>query len=89
MVEATVEVKNKAGLHARPSSLIVKICATSDSEVLIGRAGNLINAKSIMGVLTLGAGLGTKLIVRAEGSDENEVIEKLKLLFENKFANEE
>ncbi len=89
MVKITVTVKNKAGLHARPSSLIVKTCAIYNSEVYIGREGNLINAKSIMGVLTLGAGFGTELIIQAVGEDEAQVTEKLALLFDNKFANEE
>ncbi len=89
MVETKVIVQNKAGLHARPSSLIVKISSASESEVYIGRSGNLINAKSIMGVLTLGAGFGTELILRAEGSDEAEVVKKLKSLFDSKFTNDE
>ena len=89
MIEITVVVKNKAGLHARPSSLIVKTCVLYNSEVYIGREGNLINAKSIMGVLTLGAGFGTELTIQAEGDDEVQVTKKLAQLFDSKFANEE
>lgn len=88
MVEETVTILNKAGLHARPSSMIVKVASKYDSEVFIGLEQSMVNAKSIMGVMTLGAGVGTELIIRAEGEDEQEVIDELKALFERKFADE-
>lgn len=86
MVETKVTILNKAGLHARPSSMIVKTASKYDSETYLGTENYMINAKSIMGVMTLGASVGTELILRAEGDDETEVVEEIKTLFENKFA---
>lgn len=86
MVKTTVTILNKAGLHARPSSMLVKLISQCDAEVFIGLENSMVNAKSIMGVMTLGAGVGTELILTAEGEDEEEIVEKIKTLFANKFS---
>ncbi len=86
MAETRVTIQNKAGLHARPSSMIVKIASKYSCEVYIGTENNMINAKSIMGVMTLGAGYGTDIVVRAEGDDEEKVVAEIKALFDNKFT---
>lgn len=88
MKEITVKIKNKAGLHARPSSMIVKVASNYECEVYLGTKNNMINAKSIMGVMTLGAGFGTELLLRTEGEDEQQALEEIQSLFENKFINE-
>ena len=86
MVEARVTIQNRAGLHARPSSMIVKVASKYQCDVYIGTKNNMINAKSIMGVMTLGAGYGTEVVVHAEGDGEEKVLEEIKSLFDNKFA---
>lgn len=89
MAETRVTIQNKAGLHARPSSMIVKVASKYVCEIYIGTENNMVNAKSIMGVMTLGAGYGTNIVVRAEGDDEEKAIEEIKLLFDSKFTNTE
>lgn len=89
MVEKKVTVLNKAGLHARPSSMIVKTASHYDVEIFIGTEGYMVNAKSIMGVMTLGAGIGSELTIRVEGDEEEEeeeAIETIVQLFTNKFS---
>ncbi len=86
MAETHVTIQNKAGLHARPSSMIVKIASKYMCEIYIGTKNNMVNAKSIMGVMTLGAGYGTDIVVRAEGDNEENAIQEIKLLFDNKFT---
>ena len=86
MVKTTVTILNKAGLHARPSSMLVKLISQYESDVFIGLENSMVNAKSIMGVMTLGAGMGTALILTAEGDDEEEVVREVKILFMNKFT---
>ena len=61
MLETQVTIQNKAGLHARPSSMIVKVASNYPCEVYIGTENNMINAKSIMGVMTLGAGYKNRI----------------------------
>lgn len=89
MTETTVIIQNKAGLHARPSSMIVKTASNYPCEIYLGTDNNMINAKSIMGVMTLGASYGTELILRAEGEREAEALNEIKALFDNKFANDQ
>ncbi len=85
-VEKKVIVKNKAGLHSRPSSMIVKLASLVEGKIYIGTEGNMVNAKSIMGVMTLGAGQGTELLLQAEGSNAAEIVEKICTLFHNRFT---
>jgi phosphocarrier protein len=86
MTEKEVTVTNRAGIHTRPAASIVKLSARFKSDVYIIRDGFQINAKSIIGVMTLAAEQGAKLIVRTEGEDEVQAIEKLSELFENGFG---
>ncbi len=86
MLEKHVTILNKAGLHARPSSMIVKVASKYNSEVYLGYEGNMINAKSIMGVMTLGAGYGVELKLVVDGSDEGDAIKEIGALFKNKFT---
>lgn len=78
-------VKNRAGIHARPAALIAQTANKFSSEVLIEKDSITINAKSIMGVITMAAGYQTSLTIRAEGSDEEAAVNAIQLLFENKF----
>lgn len=85
MIEQTITVTNRAGVHARPSAMIVQSIKDFKSNVYFEKDNDRINAKSIMGVLTLGAAYGTKLKIVAEGDDEAQALEKVVKLFESKF----
>ena len=86
-----LEIKNKLGIHARPASLIAKTAMKFDSEIHIKtlNAQERINAKSIMGIMLLAAAKGVKIIIEADGQDEDEAIfELVELIVENKFFEE-
>lgn len=68
-VEQSTIIRNRLGLHARPAAALVKAAAQFQSEISVGKDGNWVNAKSIMGVLTLAAEFGSTVTVRAEGED--------------------
>jgi phosphocarrier protein len=85
MVEQKVKVTNRAGIHARPAALLVQKLTQFKSAVYIEKDSDRINAKSIMGVITLGAAYGTELTIKAEGEDEVQALEALLRLFETKF----
>ncbi|MFA6562813.1 MAG: HPr family phosphocarrier protein [Verrucomicrobiia bacterium] len=80
-----VEVINKQGIHARPAAMFVKTAAKYESEVGIEKEGEIVNGKSIIGLLMLAAGQGTKLTLTAEGRDAEKALAELSKLFENKF----
>lgn len=88
MVEKIVIVKNRAGIHARPAALIAQTANKFSSEVLIEKDDTVINAKSIMGVITMAAGYQTALTIKAEGTDAEAAVSALQALFENKFEEE-
>ncbi|MEO8621312.1 MAG: HPr family phosphocarrier protein [bacterium] len=86
MVERSVQILNKNGLHARPAAEIVKTSAKFQSEVTLVRDGMEVNGKSIMGVMMLAAECGATLVLRADGSDANEALDALAALILNKFG---
>lgn len=88
MIEREVTVSNRAGIHARPAAMIVQTASRYDSKIMLGKDNEEINAKSIMGIITLGAGYDTVLTLRVEGSDEQEAADALAALFENRFQEE-
>lgn len=88
MIEREVKVSNRAGIHARPAAMIVQTASRYDSKIMLGKDNEEINAKSIMGIITLGAGYDTVLTLRVEGSDEQEAADALAALFENRFQEE-
>lgn len=88
MIRKKVIIKNRAGIHARPATLIVQTASAFQSKVFIEKDGVEINAKSIMGILTLGAGYNVELTIAANGEDETEVVEALAKLFETRFEEE-
>jgi phosphocarrier protein len=87
-VEANVEVKNRLGLHLRAASALAQTASKFESEVKIGRGKSLINAKSVTGLMMLGAGIGSKLKVRAEGPDAREAVKAVQTLFDQRFGEE-
>ncbi|MCL2764681.1 MAG: HPr family phosphocarrier protein [Treponema sp.] len=88
MTEKIVTVVNRAGIHARPSALLVQTTKNFISNIYIEKGTDRINAKSIMGIITLGAAYGTELKIIAEGTDEETAVEALVKLFESKFEEE-
>jgi len=88
MTEKIITVTNRAGIHARPSALLVQTTKNFSSNIYIEKGNDRINAKSIMGIITLGASYGTELKIIAEGEDEETAVETLVKLFESKFEEE-
>lgn len=86
MVELEVEIVNRAGIHTRPASLIVKTASKFKSEVYLVKDGYAINAKSIIGIMTMGAGKGSKIIISTEGEDEQEAAQAMYQLISEGFG---
>lgn len=86
IIDTEVTVKNRAGLHTRPAAGMVKLCAKFKSEIFLSRDGFEINAKSIIGVMTLAAEQGCTLQLRIEGEDAEEVEQAVKAYFEDGFG---
>lgn len=85
MIEKTVKISNKAGLHTRPAATIVKLAAKYKSEFYIFRDGMNINGKSIIGVMTLAAEMGSELKLTFDGVDEHQASEEILAYFERGF----
>lgn len=85
MIEKTTTIKNRAGIHARPATLIVKEASKFKSNIYIEKGSEKINAKSILCILTLGGTYNSEIKVLADGEDEKEAIEALINLIDNKF----
>lgn len=88
MTQKEITIKNRAGIHARPAALIVQTANEFDSDIFMEKNGNKINAKSIMGIITLGAAYNTDLLVIADGEDEEAAVAAIVKLFENRFEEE-
>ncbi|MGH7678693.1 MAG: HPr family phosphocarrier protein [Gemmatimonadaceae bacterium] len=86
MVERTVTIANKNGLHARPAAEIVKAAAKFKADIHLVRDDLEVNGKSIMGVMMLAAEFGAQLLLRAEGPDAEEAIGAIAQLIESKFG---
>lgn len=89
MVSAKVKVLNESGLHARPSSELVKTASRFKSEFFIKMYGYKVNGKSILGVMTLAAECGAEMELIVDGPDEDLALKTLTELFENKFNTDE
>lgn len=85
MTEKTLIVRNRAGIHARPASMIAQAANKFSSEIMIEKDSVTVNAKSIMGVITMAAGYNTVLLLKADGPDEKQAVETIFELFESKF----
>jgi phosphocarrier protein len=86
MLKRTIKVSNKLGLHARASAKLTQTASRFQSGVWISRNGRRVNAKSIMGVMMLAAGLGSTIELEAEGPDEEAAMGTLEALFHDKFG---
>ena len=89
MIEKEYVVNNKLGLHARPASMFVSTTGRFQSRVKVVKDNQEIDGKSIMGLLMLAAGPGTKLTIKVSGPDEEEAILALDDLFSRKFDDED
>jgi phosphocarrier protein len=88
MVEQIVTIQNRAGIHARPSAMLVQTAKDFNANIYLEKGNDRINGKSIMGILTLGASYGTEIKVIAEGEDEQAALEAMVKLFDKKFEEE-
>jgi phosphocarrier protein len=88
MIQRTVTIRNRAGMHARPAALLVKTASSFASKIYIEKDNERVNGKSIMGVITLGATYNTELLVIADGPDEAQAVDAIEKLFESRFEEE-
>ena len=86
MPQATTTVSNKLGLHARASAKLTKLAGSFPCEVWISKGERRVNAKSIMGVMMLAAGLGSEVEIETDGTDEQQAQTALLALFNDKFG---
>ena len=86
MIRKTLRISNKLGLHARASAKLTKLAASFKSDVFLRRGDRRINAKSIMGVMMLAAGIGTEVELETEGADERAAMDALLALIADKFG---
>ena len=88
MAQKDIVIQNRAGIHARPAAMLVQATKNFKSNIFFERETNRINAKSIMGIITLGAAYGSEIKIIAEGEDEEAAVDALVHLFESKFEEE-
>ena len=86
MIKTTTTISNKLGLHARASAKLTKLAGSFPCEVFMSRGERRVNAKSIMGVMMLAAGIGSTVEVETSGEREQEAMEALLALIEDKFG---
>lgn len=86
MIKTTVTISNKLGLHARASAKLTKLAGSYACDVWMARNGRRINAKSIMGVMMLAAGLGSEVEIETDGQDEQQAMDALLALINDKFG---
>ena len=89
MTQKEVEIINKLGLHARASARLTQLANSFAAEVWITRNGRRVNAKSIMGVMMLAAGMGATVEIEADGADEADAVCAIERLFAEKFGEPE
>ncbi len=90
MVEQEVTIENKLGLHLRAAAVFIETANKFPCQVFLRKAGQeKINAKSIMGIMTLGAACGSRVTVLTDGENEIEALEKLAALIRNRFGEKE
>jgi len=86
MQKRSIKVVNKLGLHARASAKLTQLASSFKSAVWISRNGRRVNAKSIMGVMMLAAGLGSTVELETDGPDEAEALDAIEKLFLDRFG---
>jgi phosphotransferase system HPr (HPr) family protein len=89
MMEKEVTIENKLGMHLRAAALFIETGNKYRCQVFLRKGERQVNAKSIMGLLTLGAALGSKVTITTEGEDEREALDALIALVANRFGEKE
>jgi len=84
-IEKEVTIVNRLGLHARPAAMFVRIASRHRAEIWVSKEGEEINGKSIMGLMMLAAGQGSKLRIRCDGPDADKAMEELEELIKAGF----
>lgn len=88
MIEKEIEIINRLGLHARAAAKLVHLASGYRSDVTLSMNGEVVDAKSILGILLLAAGQGSKLLLRCEGEDEDEAMDAVTTLIAERFDEE-
>jgi phosphocarrier protein len=86
MIQTTTTISNKLGLHARASAKLTKLAGSFACEVWMSKGERRVNAKSIMGVMMLAAGIGSMVVVETSGADEQAAMDSLLALIHEKFG---
>ena len=86
MQQREVEIVNKLGLHARASAKLTQLAGSFECEIWLSRSGRRVNAKSIMGVMMLAAGIGSTVKIEAEGKDADKALAALLQLIRDRFG---
>ena len=86
MIKTSINISNKLGLHARASAKLTKLAGSFPCEVWVARGERRVNAKSIMGVMMLAAGIGSTIVIDTDGEREQEASDSLNALFTDKFG---
>jgi phosphocarrier protein len=86
MPSADAEIVNKLGLHARASAKLTQLAGGFECDIWLSRSGRRVNAKSIMGVMMLAAGIGSSVMIEAEGKDAEQALAALLKLIQDKFG---
>jgi phosphocarrier protein HPr len=86
MIKSSILISNKLGLHARASAKLTKLAGSFASDVHLSRNGRRVNAKSIMGVMMLAAGMGTEIEIEVDGADEAAAMQALRALIDGRFG---
>jgi phosphocarrier protein HPr len=86
MIRSSITISNRLGLHARASAKLTKLAGSFPCEVFLSRNGRRVNAKSIMGVMMLAAGMGTEVEIEVDGEREQEAMDALRALISDKFG---
>ena len=86
MIKTTATISNKLGLHARASAKLTKLAGSYPCEVWMSRGERRVNAKSIMGVMMLAAGLGSTVEIETDGAQEQEAMDAILALINDKFG---
>lgn len=87
-IQRELVISNRKGIHARPAAMFVKVANKFEAEIFVEKDGETVNGKSIMGLLMLAAGPGSKIRVRVDGSDCLKAIEEIEKLLSSKFGEE-
>ena len=86
MIRSNITISNKLGLHARASAKLTKLAGSFPCEVFLTRSGRRVNAKSIMGVMMLAAGMGSEVEIEVDGEREQDAMDALRVLISDRFG---